>query len=105
VALLHSRHLDGANQLALLVEDLHADCRSHEPFLDEALVRPCGAGQNRPTRPATDAMSFSGSYAIPWRNTISTLRTSAMLVVGSPLTTTRSACWPGASVPMRSARP
>ena len=49
-----------------------------------------------PTFPVTDAISFAGSKPTPCLNTVSTLRTSAMVVDGSPSMTTRSACLPAA---------
>ena len=50
-------------------------------------------------------MSFCESKPTPCRNTVSTLRRSPIARDGSPATTIRSACLPGAIVPMRLSRP
>jgi hypothetical protein len=53
-----------------------------------------------PTMPRTDSASSAGSYAMPSLNTVSIFSISAMLVEGSPAMTTKSACLPGAMVPI-----
>src|SRR4029078_11253556 len=58
-----------------------------------------------PTFPETEAISFAGSKPTPRLNTVSTLRTSAIVFDGSPSMTTRSACLPAAIDPTRASRP
>jgi len=60
---------------------------------------------HNPTFPLTEAMSFAGSNPTPCLKTVSTLRTSAMFLDGSPPTMTRSACLPTAIDPTRAPRP
>ena len=68
-------------------------------------LRPSPRGQYSPYRPRTDAISLALSYPTPSRNVTSTCSISAIRVAGSPFTTIRSAFLPGATVPIRSARP
>src|SRR5262249_34021678 len=58
-----------------------------------------------PTFPLTEAISFAGSKPTPCLNTVSTLRTSAIVFDGSPSITTRSACLPTAIDPTFASRP
>src|SRR5258707_12016355 len=60
---------------------------------------------HNPTFPLTEAISFAGSKPTPCLNTVSTLRTSAMVFEGSPSMTTRSSCLPPAIDPTRAVLP
>src|SRR5579859_5248996 len=55
-----------------------------------------------PTSPRTDSISFAESYPVPSLKTVSTFSMSSIFFDGSPLMTTKSACLPGAIVPIRS---
>src|SRR6202047_5575859 len=58
-----------------------------------------------PTTPRTDSISLAESYPTPSLQTVSTFSMSSIFLDGSPLFTTRSACFPAAIVPMRSDSP
>src|SRR3989442_5209982 len=59
----------------------------------------------RPTNPLMASASFAGSYPRPFLKTVVTFRISAVWATGLPRRTTRSACFPGTTVPTRSATP